>query len=122
MKNGLSGKTAFATNLHLKNSCDVPLSYVIIKDTTSPDEDENRDVQIIHQARLVENVFTRDSRKALDILKELTIGTDEETCIRGLKCGRNSMKELQAHYYGTSEGVQRKEVARAYLKRIFYNN
>ena len=100
----------------------MPLSYVIIKDTTSPDEDENRDVQIIHQARLVENVFTRDSRKALDILKELTIGTAEETCIRGLKCGRNSMKELQAHYCGTSEGVQRKEVARAYLKRIFYNN
>ena len=32
------------------------------------------------------------------------------------------MQELQAHYEGTSEGSQRKQLSRAYLKKIFYNN
>ena len=32
------------------------------------------------------------------------------------------MQELQAHYDGTSEGAQRKQVARADLKKIFYKN
>ena len=32
------------------------------------------------------------------------------------------MQELQDHYVGTSEGTQRKQVATANLKKIFYNN
>ena len=32
------------------------------------------------------------------------------------------MQELQAHYNGTSEGSQRKQVARYDLKKIFYKN
>ena len=67
-------------------------------------------------------MFTRDSRKALDILKELNLGNDTETLIKGLKCGRNSMQGLQAHYYGTSEEARRNQVSRAYLKKIFYKN
>ena len=65
---------------------------------------------------------TRDSRQVIDILKELTLGTDDETWIKGIKCGRKAMQELQAHYYGTSEGARRKQVNRADLKKIFYNN
>ena len=35
-------------------------------------------------------------RKFLDIIKELTLGTDAETCIKGLKCGKKEMQEPQA--------------------------
>ena len=98
------------------------LSYVIRKDTSIPKDSENRDVQIIYKASLVGKMFTRDSRKVLDILKELTLGTDAETWIKGLKCGRKAMQELQAHYDGTSEGARRKQVARVDLKKIFYKN
>ena len=82
----------------------------------------NRDVKIIYQASLVGNMFTRYSSKVIDILKELTLGTDSETWIKGLKCVINAMQELQPHYDGTSEGAQRKQVDRADLKNIFYKN
>ena len=32
------------------------------------------------------------------------------------------MQELKDHYDSTSQGAQRKQVARAYPKKIFYNN
>ena len=69
----------------------MPLSYVIRKDMPSTKDSENRDVQIINQAIIIKNVFTIDSRKVLDILKELTLGTYNETCIKGLKCERKSV-------------------------------
>ena len=100
----------------------MPLSYVIIKDTSVPKDSENRDVKIIHQASLFGNLFTRDSRKFLDILKEMSLGTDAETSIKGLKCGRKAIQELQAHYDGTSEGAQMKQVSREDLNKIFYKN
>ena len=40
------------------------------------------------------NIFTRDSSKVLKILKELTIGTDAETWIKGLIIFRKEMQEL----------------------------
>ena len=46
------------------------------------------DVQILYQESLVGNMFTKNKRKVLDILKELTLGTDAETWIKGLKCSR----------------------------------
>ena len=79
-------------------------------------------MQIIYQASLVGNMFTRDSRKFLSILKELTLGTDSETCIKGLKCGIKEMQEPQAHYDGTSEGERGKQVSRLCLKKILYKN
>ena len=79
----------------------MPLSYVIIKDTSSTKDIEIRDVKIIYQASLDRNMFTKDSRKVLSILKELTLGTDAETCVKSLKCGRKAMQEIQAHYDGT---------------------
>ena len=39
-----------------------------------PEDSENRGVQIIYQASLFGNIFTRDSIKVLGILKELTLG------------------------------------------------
>ena len=67
-------------------------SNVIRKDTPSPDYVENRDVQIIHQESLVRNMFIRDSNRVIDILKELTLGTDTKMWIKGLKCGRKATK------------------------------
>ena len=80
MKIGLNGKIEFTTtSRQVKNSCGVTLSYVIRKDTSSTKDSENRDVQIIYQASIFGNMFTRYPRKVLGILKELTIGTDSET-------------------------------------------
>ena len=98
------------------------LSYIIRKYTSSPKDRKNRDVQIIYQESLVGNMFTRDSRKVIDILKELTLGTDANIWIKGIKCGRKAIQGLQAHYNGTSEGARRKQVARADLNKIFYKN
>ena len=67
-------------------------------------------------------MFIRDSRKVLYIHKELTLGTEAETWIKGLKCVRKAMQELQAHYDGTLEGSRRRQVARADIKKIFYKN
>ena len=78
------------------------LYYVIRKDTSRPEDSENRDVQIIYHASIVGNMFTRDSRKVLDIIKEMTLGTDAETCIKGIKCFRKANQELLSHYDGTS--------------------
>ena len=60
--------------------------------------------------------------KLLNIIKEINLGTDTENFIKGLKCGKKATRELQARYYGTSEGVISKEVTRSELKKIFYNN
>ena len=79
----------------------MPLSYVIRKYMVSPEDSEKRDVQIFYQEILVGNMFTKYSRKVLDILKELTLGADTEIWIKGLKFGRKAMQELQYHYYGT---------------------
>ena len=67
-------------------------------------------------------MFTRKSRKIINILKELTLGVDDKTCINGLKCGRKSMQELKAKYYVTSESAQRNQDARSERKKIFYKN
>ena len=80
----------------------MPLSYFIRKDTSIPEDSEKRDLQIIYQANIVGNMFTRDSMNVIDILKELTLGTDSETPIKDLKCGRKAIQELQAHYDVTS--------------------
>ena len=59
-----------------ENSRGVPLSYVIRNDMSSPEDSENRDVQILYQESIVGKMFIRDSSKVIDILKELTLGTD----------------------------------------------
>ena len=75
----------------------MPLSYITRKYIQSLEDSENRDVKIIYQESLVGNMFTRESRKFFDILKELTLGTDSETYIKGLNCSRKAMQELQSH-------------------------
>ena len=108
--------------LSQKNSCCVLLSYVIIKNATSPDDGHNRDVHINNQERTVGNMFTSESTKFLDIIRETNLGTDNETWIKGLKCIRKSMQEIQAHYDGTSKGAKSKNIDRDDVNKIFYNN
>ena len=50
-------------------SRDVPLSYVIRKNTLSLEDSKNRDLQIIYQASLVGDILNRDSRKVIAVLK-----------------------------------------------------
>ena len=52
----------------------------------------------------------------------MTLGTESETSIEGLKCIIKAMQELQDNYDSTSEGARRKQVDKADLKNIFYNN
>ena len=59
-----------------KNSRGVPLFYVIRKYMPSPKDSENRDAQIFDQENHDGNMFTRDSSKDIDSLKELTLGAD----------------------------------------------
>ena len=88
--------------LSQNDRCGVPWACVIIKYTTITDDMKIRGLKIIFNSSLGVNLFTRDSRKFLNILKELIRGTDDETSIKLLKCLRKSMQELQAHYGGTS--------------------
>ena len=105
-----------------KNSCGVPLSYFIRKDTQSPADSKNRDVQTIYQASIVGNMFNIYSRKVIDILKELAFRNDAEKWIKGLNYGRKVMQELKYHYDGISDGSRRKNFSRADLNKIFYKN
>ena len=51
-------------------------------------------MQIIYKASIFGNMFTRDSRKVLDIIKELTLETDAETWIRGLRGTEQAQRVL----------------------------
>ena len=95
-----------------KKSLGVPISYVTRKDAPNPEDSKNRNVLIIYQASLSGNIFTRDSRKVINIIKELSLGTDAETWIKGIKCGRNEIQELQNPYDSTPEGARRRQVSR----------
>ena len=70
------------------------LSYVIIKYAPIPEDSKNRDVHIIYQEILVGNVSTRDSRKCIDILKELTLGNDAETRVMARQKAHKGSKLL----------------------------
>ena len=50
-------------------------------------------------------MFTRDYRKILTILKELSLVTDSETWIKGIKSGMRAIQDLLDKYDGSSEGV-----------------
>ena len=100
----------------------MPLSYIIRKDTSSTDDGENINLKIIHKESLVRNMFIRGSRKFLGILKELTLGADSKTWIKGHRCVKKVIQELQAHYDGTSENETREIFFRSDLKKIFYKN
>lgn len=106
----------------IKNTYDIPLSYVIRKDRRTIVGNLDEEQEIIYNASINGPMFTRDSKKVLALLKELTVGTPAETWMKGKKCGREDMMALQSHYDGKTEGERRKAVARADFDSLFYKN
>ncbi len=108
----------------LLNLRGVPLVYVIRKDTP-PGTDKNtfsRKDQIIHNSPLQGFVFDMDTKTVLSVLKECTLGTEAETWIKNIKCGRVAMQALQRHYDGTDEARKRLDTAKAQLDKTFYRH
>lgn len=106
--------------MDVKNSRGIPLAYVFRKDT--PPTVMDREHEIIYNVTLTGAMFQCDSKKLLGLLKELAIGSNAETWIKGARCGRDAMMALQEYYDGESEGERRKQVARADLEKLFYRN
>ena len=67
-------------------------------------------------------ISPRDTKNVLVIIKELTVDTDTDTCMKGKYCGQETMLALQNHYDGKYEGERRKKLAKYNLKRLFYRN
>ena len=106
-----------------KNSRGIPYAYVIRKDPNPIDPaDIDRDDLIMYNAQLDGSMFKRDSKHVLQILKELTNGTQAETWMKKKTCGRLAMIALQDHYDGKAEGERRMAVAKADLTKLFYRN
>ena len=107
----------------IKNSHRIPLSYVIRKEP-NPIEDVKMDDSdhIVYNASLQGAMFKRDSKRVLGVLRELTIGSQADTWMKGKRCGREAMKALQAHYDGATESGRRLTVAKADLIKLFYQN
>ena len=106
----------------MKNTYDIPLAYVIRKELEQGPQELDEEHEIIYNARLSGSMFTRDSKKVLTLLKELTNGTPAETWMKGKRCGRDAMEALQSHYDGKAEGERRKAIARADFDNLFYKN
>ena len=67
-------------------------------------------------------MFSCDTKTVLVILKELTVDTFAETCMKSKHFGREAMLELQNSSDGKSEVERRKQVAKDNIKRLFYSN
>ena len=98
----------------MKNSRGVPLAYVIGK---TPDLSG---IFIDREQEIIQNAPLKGNMKVLAILKELTVNTDAETWMKGRLCFQESMLALYNHYDSKSEGERRKQVAKEYLKTLFY--
>ena len=67
-------------------------------------------------------MFSRNTKKVLTILKDLTVDNYAETCMKWKRCGQEAMLILQNHSDGKSEGERSKQVAKDDLKRLFHRN
>ena len=105
----------------LRNARTAPLVYVNRKDI-DPTEILSTDDEIIYHAPLQGNTFNRDTKRVIQIIRELTNGTDAEEWIKGLKCGRQAMQALQLHYDGDAAGKSKIQAAKDGLEKIHYRN
>ena len=100
----------------------VPLTYLLCKTSDPSSIFIDKEQKIIQNSPLHGNMFSRDTKNFLAILKELTLDTDYETCIKGKRCVLESMLTLHHHYYVKLEGERRKQVTNDNPKRLFYRN
>ena len=102
----------------------IPISYVIRKDLPPGTAlaTLDRKQQIIYNAPLDGYIFKRDSEKVLNIIRESCLGTDAESWIKNIRCGRRAMIALRQHYDGPDEARKRFTDAKTKLKTIFYKH
>ena len=84
----------------IKKKRGVHLACIIHKTSSPSGIFTDREQDIIQNSPLQRNMFSCDTKKALAILKELTVDTDAETWMKGKLCGRESMLALQNNYDG----------------------
>ena len=88
---------------------DCTFSAILWHKTPSPSDIViDREQGIIQNYPLQDNLFSRNTNKVLEILKELTVDTYAETLIKGKRFGQEAMLELQNNYDVKSEGKRRK--------------
>lgn len=106
------------------SSTGAPLSYVVRKDLpvgtawNTLDEVQQR----VYTPSVEGFAFNIDSKTVLTLIKELCLGTESEVWIKGIKCGRQAMKALRAHYDGPDEARKRTLESKAKLKTLFYKH
>ena len=89
----------------MKNSGEITLAYMSYARPPAPSSIIiEREQKIIKNSPLQGNIFSFDTKKVLDILKEITVDTDDETYTKRKRCGKEAILALQNHYYGKSEG------------------
>ena len=101
----------------------LPLSYVIFKDTTPLTMD--RSELIIYNASLNTSVLKADTRKATNLLKHLVLDTDAFEWGGGnftQSKGREAWLDLVSHYNGSEDPGHRISAARHKLSNLFYKN
>ena len=67
-------------------------------------------------------MFSCYTKKVLEIIKGIKVDTEADTWMKGKRFGKEAMLALQNHCDGKSEGELRKQMAKYYLKRLFYRN
>ena len=67
----------------MKNIQGASLAYIIRKIPSPSYIVIDREQEIIQNDPLQCNMFSRDTKKVLEILKELIVDTDSETCMKG---------------------------------------
>ena len=105
-----------------KNIQGVPLAYIIGNTPAPYGIVIDREQEIILNAPLQGNMFSRDTKKVLVILKELTLDNNADTWMKRKHCGQEAMLEFQNHYDGKSDRECRKQVDKYNLKILFYRN
>ena len=71
----------------MKNSRGVPLLYVIYNTSAPSGIIIDREQEIIKNSPLQGNMISCDTKKFLEILKDLTIDNNSDTWIKGKLCG-----------------------------------
>jgi len=108
----------------IENAKGVPISYIIRKDRSRPADlnTESTMVRKIWNAPLQGPAFSIDNETVFTKLKELVLGTDGETWIKGAKGGREAMDLMRQHYDGKEAGKNNRDLARSKLQSIHYKN
>ena len=71
----------------IKNIRGIPLAYILCNTPSPSSIIIDMKQYIIQNSPLYGNIFSRDTKKVLAIIKELTVYTDVETWMKAERCG-----------------------------------